>query len=62
MHGHVYSRVYFLKKSNHYDDLNCYALGIAKPVVGFCFVCIVALRPNSTDKVMAGRSLFLGQA
>ena len=34
MHGHVYSRVIFLKKANHYDNFDCYTLGNAKPVVG----------------------------
>ena len=34
VHGHVYSRGIFLKKANHYDNLNCYTLGNAKPVVG----------------------------
>ena len=34
VHGHVYSRGIFLKKANHYDNFDCYALGIAKPVVG----------------------------
>ena len=24
----------FLKKTNHYDNFNCYTLGNAKPVVG----------------------------
>ena len=24
----------FLKKASHYDDFNCYALGIAKTVIG----------------------------
>ena len=34
MHGHVSSHGIFLKKENHYDNFDCYALGIAKPVVG----------------------------
>ena len=34
MHGHVYSRGIFLKKTNIYDNFHCYTLGNAKPVVG----------------------------
>ena len=34
MHGHVYSHGHFLKKASYYDNFNCYAIGIAKPVVG----------------------------
>ena len=30
----MYSRGIFLKKANHYDNLNSYTLGNAKPVVG----------------------------
>ena len=31
---HIQSRGIFSKKANHYDNFNCYVLGIAKPVVG----------------------------
>ena len=34
VHGHVYSRGIFLKKTNHYDNLDCYTLCNTKPVVG----------------------------
>ena len=34
VHGHMYFRGIFLKKANHYDNLDCYTLGNAKPVVG----------------------------
>ena len=34
VHGHVYSRGIILKKANHYDNIDCYTLGNAKPVVG----------------------------
>ena len=34
VYGHVYSCGHFLKKASYYDNFNCYALGIAKPVVG----------------------------
>ena len=30
---HLFSRGIFLKKANHYDNFDCYALGMAKPVV-----------------------------
>ena len=30
----MFSRAMFLKKAKHYDNFNCYALGIANPVVG----------------------------
>ena len=33
MHGYVHSRWIFVKKANHYDNFNCYTLGIAKTVV-----------------------------
>ena len=34
VHGHVYSHGIFFKKANHYNNLNCYTLRNAKPVVG----------------------------
>ena len=34
VHGHVYSRGIFLKKANHYNNFDCYALDNAKAVVG----------------------------
>ena len=34
MHGHVYCRGIVLKKANHYDNFDCYTLGMAKPVFG----------------------------
>ena len=34
VHGHAYSRGFFLKKANHYGNFDCYTLGNAKPVVG----------------------------
>ena len=34
VHGHMTPMGIFLKKTNHYDNFNCYTLGNAKPVVG----------------------------